>query len=81
MLINIKLIIIQDRETGGTVAEVASFKIHPSYHGHENNAYPHDIAILKLSTSIQESNIIRYATLPASGSDPVADSIAIATGW
>ncbi|KFG79895.1 trypsin- protease [Metarhizium anisopliae] len=72
-----------DRETGGTVSEVASFKIHPNYDGHVNNAYPHDIAILKLSTSIQESNIIRYgyANLAASGSDPVPDSIALAPGW
>ncbi|KID85044.1 trypsin- protease [Metarhizium guizhouense ARSEF 977] len=70
-----------DRETGGTVVEVASFKIHPSYHGHENNSYPHDIATLKLSTPIPESNMTRYAKLPASGSDPVANSIAIAAGW
>lgn len=40
-----------------------------------------DVAILKLSTPIQKSETIGYATLPAAGSDPVANTLAIAAGW
>jgi trypsin len=54
--------------------------VHPDYKNlrvEVNN----DIAILKLSTPIEESETISYAKLPASGSSPVIDSIAVAAGW
>ncbi|KAK8912228.1 Trypsin [Metarhizium anisopliae] len=69
-----------DKESGGVVAEVESVVVHPDYKvfvGDVNN----DIAILKLSTPIEESETISYAKLPASGSSPVIDSIAVAAGW
>ncbi|KID64680.1 Peptidase cysteine/serine, trypsin-like protein, partial [Metarhizium brunneum ARSEF 3297] len=69
-----------NKDSGGVVAEVESVVVHPDYKrfiGEVNN----DIAILKLSTPIQESEIISYAKLPASGSSPVIGSIAVAAGW
>lgn len=54
--------------------------VHPDYKnlGFELN---NDIAILTLSTPIKESEIISYAKLPASGSSPMIDSMAVAAGW
>ncbi|KAK9439328.1 extracellular trypsin protease [Metarhizium brunneum] len=46
-------------------------------YGHTAN----DIGILKLSTPIQKSKTIGYATLPDAGSDPVVGSPAIIAGW
>ncbi|KAK8912081.1 Trypsin [Metarhizium anisopliae] len=69
-----------NKDSGGVVAEVESVVDHPDYKvfvGDVNN----DIAILKLSTPIEESETISYAKLPASGSSPVIDSIAVAAGW
>ncbi|KJK86433.1 hypothetical protein H633G_09719 [Metarhizium anisopliae BRIP 53284] len=67
-----------DRETGGVVAEVQSRIYHPDYvHRFKRN----DIAILKLSTPIQESQTIRYAKLPVNGADPAVGSTAVAAGW
>lgn len=58
--------------------EVASAAVYPRYSGIRRR---HDIAILKLATPIEESDMIRYATLPASGSDPVLNTIAVVAGW
>ncbi|KAK8912018.1 Trypsin [Metarhizium anisopliae] len=78
-----------DRKTGGVDAPVASRKPHPGYRlnkprGGEGRAPDYainDIGILKLSTPIEQSGAIGYATLPANGSDPVVNSIAITAGW
>ncbi|KAK8142397.1 hypothetical protein G3M48_008825 [Beauveria asiatica] len=75
-----------DRTTGGVDAEVASaqIKMHPDYALGSPSHGPYavnDIAILKLATPIKKSGTISYATLPANGSDPVANSIAIVAGW
>lgn len=40
-----------------------------------------DIGILKLSTPIEKSNKIKYATLPEDDSDPVVNSIVVTAGW
>ncbi|TWU72858.1 hypothetical protein ED733_003271 [Metarhizium rileyi] len=40
-----------------------------------------DVAILKLETPISECHGVEYAVLPADGSDPTADSEAVAVGW
>ncbi|KHO11039.1 chymotrypsin B1 [Metarhizium robertsii ARSEF 23] len=57
---------------GGVEVEVASAALHPRYSSIRRHD---DIAILKLATPIEESDMIRYATLPASGSDPVLNTI------
>ncbi|KAK8917966.1 hypothetical protein H634G_09623 [Metarhizium anisopliae BRIP 53293] len=70
-------------EEGGVIANISSRKAHPNYK-QQTTAYDvpeNDIAILKLSTPIVESNLINYALLPVDGSSPVANSIAIAAGW
>lgn len=59
--------------------------MHPNYEpGSRKGSGPfgiNDIGILKLSTPIEKSETIGYATLPANGSDPVANSIATVAGW
>ncbi|EFZ03846.2 chymotrypsin B1 [Metarhizium robertsii ARSEF 23] len=74
-----------DVETrGGVEAKVASFRKHPNYTRDKNNGGPwveNDIAVLKLSTPIEKSNTIDYATLPPVGSDAMVNSTAIAAGW
>ncbi|KID79444.1 Trypsin [Metarhizium brunneum] len=67
-----------NKNTGGEVAKVKSIKVHPEYKPHWNR---NDIAILKLSTPIQESGTIKYANLPATVLDPVAASVVVAAGW
>ncbi|EXU94646.1 peptidase S1 domain protein [Metarhizium robertsii] len=79
-----------DSKTGGVEAQVASFKKHPNYEpSFDDDEYwlenvisyeENDIAILKLSTPIENSNTIEYATLPPTGSDAVVNSTAIAAG-
>ncbi|KAH0593941.1 hypothetical protein MHUMG1_08264 [Metarhizium humberi] len=51
--------------------------------GHLPNGifHPNDIAIVKLLSPIQKSDIIGYATLPVNGSDPVVKSMATVAGW
>ncbi|EXU98743.1 peptidase S1 domain protein [Metarhizium robertsii] len=61
-----------DSRQGGVEVEVASAALHPRYSSIRRHD---DIAILKLATPIEESDMIRYATLPASGSDPVLNTI------
>ncbi|EFZ03809.1 peptidase S1 domain protein [Metarhizium robertsii] len=75
-----------DPNTGGVEAKVVA--AHRPDHdklnltGEYTEAYwLNDIAILKLSTPIEKSDKIGYATLPADGSDPMANSTAIAVGW
>ncbi|KAF1738173.1 Mite allergen Der p 3 [Beauveria bassiana] len=69
--------------TGGVDANIASSKQHPDYelYAKDGGYAVNDIAILKLSTAIEKSENIDYATLPANGSDPEANSIAVAAGW
>lgn len=67
-----------NKGSGGTLASVSSIVIHPSF---SSSTLNNDVAILKLATAIPTSSTIGYATLPASGSDPVADSIATVAGW
>ncbi|KJK76139.1 hypothetical protein H634G_08545 [Metarhizium anisopliae BRIP 53293] len=69
-----------NKDSGGVVAEVESVVVHPEYKNtivEVNN----DIAIIKLSTPIQQSEIISYAELPARDSSPEINSIAVAAGW
>ncbi|PQK14372.1 hypothetical protein BB8028_0004g13020 [Beauveria bassiana] len=66
------------KDYGGVVAEVESVRQHPDWTqiDHQN-----DIAILKLSSPIEESETIGYAKLPPGGSNLVNGSTAVAAGW
>ncbi|KAF2018272.1 trypsin-domain-containing protein [Aaosphaeria arxii CBS 175.79] len=66
------------KASGGTLSNVASITIHPSF---SSSTLNNDVAILKLSTPIPTSSTIGYAALPASGSDPAAGSGATVAGW
>ncbi|EFZ03045.1 peptidase S1 domain protein [Metarhizium robertsii] len=75
-----------DVKTAGVEAKIASFKKHPDFMVPEvlypqDPWYEHDIAIVKLSTPINESNTIEYASLPPTGSDAMVNSTAMAAGW
>ncbi|KAF1731303.1 Mite allergen Der f 3 [Beauveria bassiana] len=81
----------------GVEAQIATFKTHPNYipFFDKGGLYEtlkrekldklswedNDIAIVKLSTPIEKSNAIEFATLPPAGSDAVVDSNAVAAGW
>ncbi|KAF5122520.1 Trypsin [Metarhizium anisopliae] len=67
---------------GGVIANISSRKPHPNYKKQISiyDTPENDIAIVKLLTPIEKSDIIDYALLPADGSNPVADSAAIAAG-
>lgn len=82
---SIKLISIQNYKTGGVEAKIASCKKHPrfgkNFPGRPGPDVFNDIGILKLSTPIEKSETISYAMLPANGSDPMANSMAIVAGW
>ncbi|KID74816.1 Trypsin [Metarhizium brunneum] len=68
---------------GGVIANISSRKPHPNYKKRASvyDTPENDIAIVKLLTPIETSAVIEYATLPEDGSNPVADSAAIAAGW
>ncbi|KAI1987950.1 hypothetical protein LOZ53_004117 [Ophidiomyces ophidiicola] len=63
---------------GGQTARVAATQIHPKYN--EQTSLD-DVAVLYLSSSIRQSQTIKYSKLPDSGSDPVPNSLATAAGW
>ncbi|PMB67615.1 Trypsin [Beauveria bassiana] len=81
----------------GVEAQIATCTTHPNYSPTFDKGGPYetlqgeefdkliwednDIAIVKLSTPIEKSNAIGFATLPPAGSDAVVDSNAIAAGW
>ncbi|ATY67436.1 trypsin precursor [Cordyceps militaris] len=67
------------REKDGVLVDVQNFHIHPSYDNKVGSA--NDIAILKLAAEISESASVKYAKLPASGSDPAVASGAVVAGW
>ncbi|KAH7400627.1 trypsin-like cysteine/serine peptidase domain-containing protein [Phaeosphaeria sp. MPI-PUGE-AT-0046c] len=67
-----------NKASGGVLSTVSSFVLHPNYNDANSES---DIAILKLSTPVQTSSTISYAKLAASGSDPVAGSVATVAGW
>jgi trypsin len=67
-----------NRSSGGTLVQVSSIKIHPSF---SSSTLDSDVAILKLATAIPTSSTISYATLAAAGSDPAANSVATVAGW
>ncbi|KAK8912148.1 Trypsin [Metarhizium anisopliae] len=79
------------RDTGGILAQAANLTVHPGYTGKSTipdgldtqyGVLLNDIAIIKLSTPIEENgSTIRYASLPESGSDPEANSKAMVAGW
>lgn len=66
------------RNSGGTLVGVSRITVHPSY---ASGTYNNDVAIWRLSTPISTSSTISYASLAASGSDPVAGSQATVAGW
>ncbi|KID84772.1 Peptidase cysteine/serine, trypsin-like protein [Metarhizium guizhouense ARSEF 977] len=66
-----------DSRQGGVEVQVASAALYPRYSSIRRHD---DIGILKLATPIEESDMIRYATLPASGSDPVLKTTAVVAG-
>ncbi|EFY95009.2 Peptidase cysteine/serine, trypsin-like protein [Metarhizium robertsii ARSEF 23] len=78
----------KDMSKSAVVGKLDFVVAHPDYkrgpprRGHFPSAV-NDIAILKLSTPIQqsESNKIQYATLPEDDSDPLVNSIAVTAGW
>ncbi|KID67898.1 Trypsin [Metarhizium brunneum] len=69
--------------TDGVVVNVKSRHEHPDYVlGNPGSPYAvNDIGVLKLETPVERSDTIDYVTLPADGSDPVPNSIAIGAGW
>ncbi|EFY96789.1 Peptidase S1/S6, chymotrypsin/Hap [Metarhizium robertsii ARSEF 23] len=69
-----------DKNAHGVEANISLAKTAPGYAYIETKRI-HDIAILKLSTRIKESNTIRHIPLPADGSDPPANSNATVAGW
>ncbi|KAK8925615.1 hypothetical protein H634G_10152 [Metarhizium anisopliae BRIP 53293] len=76
----------KDLSKSAVVGKLDFVVAHPDYkrgpprRGHFPSAV-NDIAILKLSTPIEESDKIKYATLPENDSDPVVDSTAVTAGW
>jgi trypsin len=68
----------QSRSSGGTLVQVSSIKVNPSYAA---GTYNNDVAIMKLATSIPTSSTISYAKLAASGSDPAAGTGLTVAGW
>jgi len=64
--------------SGGTLVSVSSVVIYPSYNGQTFN---NDVAVWKLATAIPTSSTIKYAVLPAQGSDPAAGSSTTTAGW
>ncbi|CAG9953285.1 unnamed protein product [Clonostachys rosea f. rosea IK726] len=66
--------------SGGKQVAVSSIKIHSSYTVKDDIPY-NDIAIWKLSSTIAESSTIKYAALPAQGSDPSAGTSVTVAGW
>ncbi|KAF5121953.1 Chymotrypsinogen 2 [Metarhizium anisopliae] len=69
-----------DKKVYGVEANISLAKTAPGY-AHTQSMRIHDIAILKLSTRIKESNTIRHIPLPADNSDPPANSNATVAGW
>ncbi|PON27972.1 trypsin [Trichoderma gamsii] len=66
--------------SGGTQVGVSSITVNPSYTT-RNGVPDFDVAVWKLSSPIQTSSTIGYATLPASGSDPAAGTTLTTAGW
>ncbi|KAK0384039.1 hypothetical protein NLU13_8128 [Sarocladium strictum] len=64
--------------SGGVTSRVSSLRVHPNY---VSSTTDNDIAIWKLSTSIAQSSLVAYATLPTQGSDPAANSAVTVAGW
>ncbi|KPM34604.1 hypothetical protein AK830_g11967 [Neonectria ditissima] len=64
--------------SGGTQVGVSSIVVHPSY---SSSTVNNDVSVWHLSTPIATSSTIGYATLPASGSDPVSGSTTTVAGW
>ncbi|KID81312.1 extracellular trypsin protease [Metarhizium guizhouense ARSEF 977] len=76
----------KDLSKSAVVGKVEFVKAHPDYKpgSSRRGGGPfaiNDIAILKLSTPIEKSNKIKYATLPKDDSDPVVNSTAVTAGW
>lgn len=71
---------MQTWASGGKQFAVSSIKIHSSYTVKDDIPY-NDIAIWKLSSTIAESSTIKYAALPAQGSDPSAGTSVTVAGW
>ncbi|CAI6334353.1 unnamed protein product [Periconia digitata] len=66
------------KETGGIVANVSSFKMHPGY---VTATQDNDVAILKLSTDIAQSASISYAKLAPTNFDPTPGALLTVAGW
>ncbi|KJZ76103.1 hypothetical protein HIM_04559 [Hirsutella minnesotensis 3608] len=72
----------------GVEAKAKAIVVHPDYQIKQRESNPlgdeihiNDIAIIKLATPIEKSDTIKYATLPADGSDPAENSNAVVAGW
>ncbi|KAM0253577.1 hypothetical protein ACHAQJ_007249 [Trichoderma viride] len=66
--------------SGGVQVGVSSITVNPSYTT-RNGVPDFDVAVWKLSSPIQASSSIGYATLPAANSDPAAGSTLTTAGW
>ncbi|KAI8943111.1 hypothetical protein NX059_001141 [Plenodomus lindquistii] len=64
--------------SGGVTSQISRIIANPSY---SSSTFDGDVAIFKLATPIATSSTISYATLAASGSDPVAGTTATVAGW
>ncbi|EHK98516.1 putative Trypsin [Glarea lozoyensis 74030] len=64
--------------SGGTLVSVSSIVVNPSY---SSSTINNDVAVWKLATALPTSSTIKYATLPAQGSDPAAGTSTTTAGW
>ncbi|KAJ4318145.1 hypothetical protein N0V94_004581 [Neodidymelliopsis sp. IMI 364377] len=63
----------------GWLVRVVAMITHPEFSGFKS--LDKDVAILKLSDPIPQSDTIKYATLARAGSDPIAGTVVSAAGW
>lgn len=68
----------QDITSGGSFVAGSAIHIHPKF---KDSELDWDVAIWKLNTSIPESDTIKYAKLPATGSDPSEGTMLSTAGW
>ncbi|KAH8352041.1 hypothetical protein KR084_001470, partial [Drosophila pseudotakahashii] len=64
------------RNSGGEVVSVRAFKFHENY---ENTTKINDVAIIKLSTPVRQTSLIRAVELATS--DPASGTKAVVSGW
>ncbi|MFI0864796.1 S1 family peptidase [Streptomyces smyrnaeus] len=64
-----------DRTRGGEVAQVDKFVVHPGYQAYEDEGSAHDLALIKLSSTVSKK------PAPLASRTPAAGETVKATGW